>query len=108
MGIPAFLRKRSRRNVAPLATSDTYQARAALWALRLLVNGKGYRFFITKEGFKDADILRLIGLESYSDEEVTLKEGLQLLKTCLSELEQKHHQHDLLDRNLSKLARLWA
>jgi SpoVK/Ycf46/Vps4 family AAA+-type ATPase len=103
MGIPAFLRKRSRRNAGPLATSDTYQARAALWALRLLVNAKGYRFFINKDGFKDADVLRLIGLESYSDEEVTLKDGLQLLKTRLSELEQKRHQPDLLDRNLIKL-----
>jgi SpoVK/Ycf46/Vps4 family AAA+-type ATPase len=103
MAIPAFLRKRSRRNAVPLATSETYQTRAALWALRLLVNAKGYRFFINKDGFKDDDILRLIGLESHSDEEVTLKDGLQLLKTRLSELEQKHHQPDLLDRNLSKL-----
>jgi SpoVK/Ycf46/Vps4 family AAA+-type ATPase len=103
MGIPAFLRKRSRRNAVPLATSETYQTRAALWVLRLLVNGKGYRFFINKEGFNDADILRLIGLESQYDEEITLKEGLQLLKTRLSELEQKHPQQDLLDRNLSKL-----
>ncbi len=105
MAIPAFLRKRSRRNrnTVPLATSETYQTRAALWALRLLVNGKGYRFFINKDGFKDDDILRLIGLVSYSDEEVTLKEGLQLLKTRLSELELKGHQPDLLDRNLSKL-----
>jgi len=103
MGIPAFLRKRSRRSASLLATRDTYHARAARWVLRLLVNGKGYRFFIDKEGFKDADILRLIGLESYSDEEVSLKEGLQLLKTRLSELEQKHHQPDLLDRNLAKL-----
>jgi len=78
MGIPAFVRKRSRHSAVPLATSETYQTRAALWALRLLVNGKGYRFFIDKDDFKDDDILRLTGLESHSDEEGTLKAGLQL------------------------------
>src|SRR5690554_5841522 len=83
MAIPAFLRKRSRRNAVPLATSETYQTRAALWALRLLVNGKGYRFFINKDGFKDDDILRLIGLVSYSDEEVTLKEGPRVAAASL-------------------------
>jgi hypothetical protein len=42
MDIPTFLRKKSCSN-PPLATHETYQARAALWALRLIVNGKGFR-----------------------------------------------------------------
>lgn len=103
MAIPAFLRKRSHNPDVPIATSKTYQDRAALWALRLLVDGKGYRFFITKHGFKDDDILRLIGLESHAEEEVTPKEGLQLFKSRLAELEKKPCQRDLLDRNLAKL-----
>jgi SpoVK/Ycf46/Vps4 family AAA+-type ATPase len=43
-------------------------------------------------------------LESHSDVEVSVKEGLQLLKARLSELEGKSHKPDLLDRNLSQLS----
>src|SRR5690554_6264082 len=96
MDIPTFLRKKSCSN-PPLATHETYQARAALRVLRLIVNGKGFRSFIGKEGFKDDDIPRLIGLESHSDVEVSMKEGQQLLKARLSELEGKSHKPDLLD-----------
>lgn len=80
MDIPTFLRKQKDSNILPLATEKAYRKRAALWVLRLLVDGKGYRFLIDREGFKDEGVLHLIGLEHYSARAISPKEGLQLLK----------------------------
>jgi len=103
MKIPPFLRKQKDSHALPLSAEKAYQTRAALWVLRLLVDGKGYRFLIDRGGFKDDDILTLIGLEEYIDREITPREGLQLLKQRLSDLEQARPQPGLLDRNLSRL-----
>ncbi len=101
MDIPAFLRKQ--RGPGRCNVSSAYQERAALWALRLLVDGKGYRFFIADGEFRDDDILRLIGLESCISQPVTLQEGLQQLKARLMELEEKKYRASLLDHNLTQL-----
>jgi len=102
MDIPGYLLRKVDSNY-PFWVDTTYRERAALWALRLLVDGKGDRFLIDKGGFKDDDILTLIGLEEYIDRDITPKEGRQLLKQRLADLEQAKPQSGLLDRNLSCL-----
>jgi len=102
MDIPGYLLRKVDSNYSILVDKN-YRVRAALWALRLLVDGKGYRFLIDRGGFKDDDILTLIGLEGYIDREITPREGQQLLKQRLSDLEQARPQPGLLDRNLFSL-----
>ncbi len=89
----------------PAALNADTSALASLWALRLLVKGQLWKRLAEQRLPIDDDILRLVNLEEYIDEEVSGRELLAALNTELDEL--SHQPPDvtgLLAANLDEIA----
>lgn len=83
------------------------QQLAAIWSLRLLINGGVYKHFLQNGHFTDEDILDLIGLTHHSDKSLTYREALKLLQNRLAELERKPPKgRFLLAQNIADLSNL--
>ncbi|MEH6387781.1 MAG: AAA family ATPase [Pseudomonas profundi] len=68
------------------ALNPETSALASLWALRLLVRGQLWKRLAEQRHSLDDDILRLVNLEEYIDEEVSGRELYAALSTELDEL----------------------
>lgn len=84
---------------------DGYKSLIGLWCLRLLVIAKGHKFFITKRGFSDDDILNAIGLGAYVDKEPKPRVAHKLIKEQFERASQRlMRSSGQLQKNLAQLA----
>jgi len=75
-----------------------------LWCLRILVPCGGHRKFVEKDGFSSDEVLALLGMEEFDEQEIDKPAITKYLKLMLADAEKKkwkHHQ--VLTNNLSNI-----
>jgi len=75
-----------------------------LWCLRMLVLCGGYRKFIEKDGFSSDEVLAVLGLEEYAEQEIDRPAFIKLLKQQHLRMEREHYAYPkTLRDNLSHI-----
>lgn len=60
-----------------------------LWCLRMLVVCSGHRKFVEKDGFSSEEVLNILGLDKYTEKEVTRSTAIKQLKKMHAEAERQ-------------------
>jgi len=88
-----------RRSKSPHSTSMI-----ELWCLRVLVLCGGYRKFVEKDGFSSDEVLAVLGLEEYAEQEIDRPAFIKLLKQKHLRMEKAHVTYpETLVNNLSHI-----
>src|SRR5690606_26438274 len=79
MAIPRTTTAKGRRARSRPTPQESVYPQAAQWALRALIEGKGYRSMAAHPLGPDASILELLGMEELVNETITPRELLERL-----------------------------